>query len=173
MQQLIKATRRYDWVAVDSNCSPWSQHPSWAITLMFVGWVFWAYVDSRRVGSGWLLRLWWWRATTNDPNYFFVLWKESVIDGFKVDELKKELEKWSLSKTRLKTKLKERLKKDMINWLPIVGVVEVWIVWGISNWKCSPSKDKRFGDLMRYNVEHHNMPFHISVFIFAAIYCLQ
>ena len=46
--------------------------------------------------------------------------EEVVINGFKVDELRKELEKRSLSKAGLKAELKERLKKAMVDTVPVV-----------------------------------------------------
>ena len=50
----------------------------------------------------------------------FIFLEESVIDGFKVDELRKELEKRSLSKARLKAELKERLEKAMVDRVPVI-----------------------------------------------------
>ena len=41
----------------------------------------------------------------------FVILETSIIDTFNVDELKTELEKWSISTTRLKAELKEGLKR--------------------------------------------------------------
>ena len=50
----------------------------------------------------------------------FIFLGESVVDGFEVDELRKELEKQSLSKAGLKAELKERLKKAMVDRVSVL-----------------------------------------------------
>ena len=52
----------------------------------------------------------------------FVFLDDNAINALKVDELKIELDKRSLSKTGLKAELRERLKKAMIDQVPVVDV---------------------------------------------------
>ena len=52
----------------------------------------------------------------------FVFLSNEQIDALKVDELKQELLKRSLSKSGLKAELRERLKQAMVDEIPIADV---------------------------------------------------
>ena len=54
----------------------------------------------------------------------FVFLSDGAIDQLKVDELRQELTKRSLSKAGLKAELRERLKKAMVDKIPVVDVAK-------------------------------------------------
>ena len=54
----------------------------------------------------------------------FIFLSNEAIDGLKVDELRQELTRRSLSKAGLKAELRERLKKAMIDKIPVVDAAK-------------------------------------------------